>query len=536
MAGTRSERGRGIAIASSSSTMAAGAGDELDGLAGALRREFEAPAGLLDPAARRWRLRVGADPTAFPTAEQARPIALFRGEVLLWSAPGRPGVVWLVLPINSGPAQGLSAWVGFAAAADGGSSAADGFGTRCPPRALIAWGREVLERLQVALPPRAYLPLIPVDAAAPLGSAVDAAELDRRRRLSDGLMRRLRVSDPPERFQQLAARALREVLDVEAVAWVPSHRREPVIVAQGREGPAPELFRALLGAAGDESVLRINDAADPTLAATPGIQRVLGVAADLEGPSGWIFAINPIDHRRFAREEAEILRPVASLIATQRINARHYAELKELLFGVIRSLTSAIDAKDPYTLGHSERVGRIAVQLGESMGLSAVERGDLYLMGLLHDVGKIGIEDAVLKKAGPLNADEFKLIQSHVRIGVQILNDLKKLHHLLPGVLHHHENYDGTGYPSGLAGDQIPKPARILAVADAFDAMSSNRPYRDRLSTDEIEQRFRDGAGTQWDPRVVEALQRCRGKVERIRQKGLGDSVRNVVDDTLGRP
>src|SRR4029078_7287808 len=111
-----------------------------------------------------------------------------------------------------------------------------------------------------------------------------------------------------------------------------------------------------------------------------------------------------------------LIRPVASLVGTHRINARLYADLKDLLFGVIRALTSAIDAKDPYTSGHSERVARIAVPLGEELGLSASQRGDLYLMGLLHDVGKIGIEDGVLKKPSKLSPEEYRQIQAHVRI------------------------------------------------------------------------------------------------------------------------
>jgi HD-GYP domain-containing protein (c-di-GMP phosphodiesterase class II) len=169
------------------------------------------------------------------------------------------------------------------------------------------------------------------------------------------------------------------------------------------------------------------------------------------------------------------------------------------------------------------------------LGLSANERGDLYLCGLLHDVGKIGVKDAVLQKPGPLTPEEFGEIRQHVRIGVQILSDLKKLHHLLPGVAHHHENYDGTGYPEGLAGEEIPRIARILAVADAFDAMSSTRPYRRRLAAEQIDRIFRDGSGSQWDPSIVDALFACRSQVERIRQKGLGDSVMQVVDDTVGR-
>ena len=156
-------------------------------------------------------------------------------------------------------------------------------------------------------------------------------------------------------------------------------------------------------------------------------------------------------------------------------------------------------------------------------------------MGLLHDVGKIGIDDMVLKKAEPLTAEEYRTIQSHVEIGVHILEDLKKLHHLLPGVAHHHEHYDGTGYPGGLAGEAIPMPARILAVADGFDAMSSTRPYRRRMTPKAIDEILHKGSGVQWDPRVIDALFACRADVESIRQKGLGESLQRAVNDTVGR-
>jgi len=138
------------------------------------------------------------------------------------------------------------------------------------------------------------------------------------------------------------------------------------------------------------------------VADAPGsaLSRHVAVAADSQGSAGWLIAVNTIDDRPFAPREIEVLQPVASLIATQQTNARLYSDLKELLFGVIRALTAAIDAKDPYTSGHSERVARIAVRLAEALGVPANQRSDLYLMGLLHDVGKIGVDDAVLKKTG----------------------------------------------------------------------------------------------------------------------------------------
>jgi HD-GYP domain-containing protein (c-di-GMP phosphodiesterase class II) len=156
-------------------------------------------------------------------------------------------------------------------------------------------------------------------------------------------------------------------------------------------------------------------------------------------------------------------------------------------------------------------------------------------MGLLHDVGKIGVDDAVLKKPGSLTPEEYRQIQAHVEIGVHILTDLKKLNHLLPGVRHHHESLDGSGYPCGLAGEAIPLEARILAVADSYDAMSSTRPYRRRLTPSQIDDILRNGSGVQWDSKIIDALFSCRMDLEMIRQKGLGDSLQNAVSETLGR-
>jgi HD-GYP domain-containing protein (c-di-GMP phosphodiesterase class II) len=352
--------------------------------------------------------------------------------------------------------------------------------------------------------------------------------------LTARLIRRLRVSDPPERFQDLALQAVKTSLRVEAVAWVPTALAEPVVVVGGVKGVSPDDFRSLVPTDGGKGVVLDNDRARK---GSSPIRRLVGVAADADGQAtmGWIVAVNPVDNRKFAASEVDLIQPVASLIGTQQTNGRLYVELKELLFGVIRSLTAAIDAKDPYTSGHSERVARIAVRLGEELRLTPNQRGDLYLMGLLHDVGKIGIDDTILKKEGPLTTEEYRMIQSHVEIGVHILTDLKKLHHLLPGVAHHHEQYNGTGYPGGLAGQSIPMPARILAVADGFDAMSSTRPYRRPLTPKAIDEILRKGAGVQWDPNVINALFACRDEIELIRQKGLGESLQKAVEDTVGR-
>ena len=486
-----------------------------------LVREFAAPVGLLDPLTLIWRVRLGGDPACFPGGDASLTAVLasgllWHGRVSLWRPDRVAGPCWLCLPVPRPDGGDLVALVGFA----GSASAAEGWGPFCPERALRAWGQSVADGLRGEAFPRVAA------AATPYrGEGGD-------RLLTARLIRRLRVSDPPERFQDLALQSLRAALKVAAVAWVPAQVGEPTVVVGSVPGVTAGNYRDLVPRDLHESVLLDNE---PGAHALESIRRTVAVAADSQNPVGWIVAVNPVDDRRFASPEVELIRPVASLVGTQRTNGRLYGELKELLFGVIRSLTSAIDAKDPYTSGHSERVARIAVRLAEELGLSANDRGDLYLMGLLHDVGKIGIDDTVLKKTQALTPEEYQLIQSHVTIGVHILADLKKLHHLLPGVAHHHENYDGSGYPDGLKGDEIPLCARILAVADGFDAMSSTRPYRRRMTPMAIDEILRKGAGTQWDTRVVAALFACRYDVEQIRQKGLGESLQRAINDTVGR-
>ena len=487
-----------------------------------LAREFSAPVGLLDPSTLVWRVRLGAEPESFPDGDSSLTAVLasgllWHGRASLWRPEREAGLVWLFLPVPRPTGTDLVALVGFA----GGPGPEPGWGPPCPERALKAWGQSVADGLRGEAFPRS-------------GSAPSPFRGERGDRLLTArLIRRLRVSDHPERFQDLALHAVRSALGVAAVAWVPTQPGEATVVVGEVKGMTARDFRALAPSESTDGVSLANNG--PIAEGPSPARRVVAVAADASSPVGWIVAVNPTDDRPFATPDVELIQPVASLVGTQRTNGRLYGELKELLFGVIRALTSAIDAKDPYTSGHSERVARIAVRLGEQLGLSANQRGDLYLMGLLHDVGKIGIDDTVLKKTEPLTPEEYRTIQSHVEIGVHILEDLKKLHHLLPGVAHHHEHYDGTGYPGGLAGEAIPMSARILAVADGFDAMSSTRPYRRRLTPKAIDEILHKGSGVQWDPKVIDALFECRADVESIRQKGLGESLQRAVNDTVGR-
>jgi HD-GYP domain-containing protein (c-di-GMP phosphodiesterase class II) len=231
---------------------------------------------------------------------------------------------------------------------------------------------------------------------------------------------------------------------------------------------------------------------------------------------GWLAAFDHTAGRAFGAVEANMLASVATILAVHFENLQLYREQSDLFAGIVHALTSAIDAKDTYTCGHSDRVARIAVRLGQELGCDTTTIKTLYLSGLLHDIGKIGVKDDVLRKPGTLTPEEFAHIKLHPEIGYRILVDLKNLQHVLPAVRHHHEAWSGHGYPQGLAGEAIPFTARVIAVADAYDAMFSNRPYRPGLPDAKVLGILRDGAGTQWDANVVDALMRAIDDVRRI--------------------
>src|SRR5690242_352509 len=182
-------------------------------------------------------------------------------------------------------------------------------------------------------------------------------------------------------------------------------------------------------------------------------------------------------------------------------------ENRELFLGSIRMLAAAIDEKDPYTRGHSDRVAKYSVMIGQQLGLSAEELDKLRISALLHDVGKIGVEDRVLKKPGALTPEEFGLMKQHTVKGANIMRPVSQLKEMLPGIELHHEHIDGRGYPYGLSGPQIPLMARIIGVADTLDAMTTNRPYQTAMDLDFAMERIRALAGSKFDAVVVNALE-----------------------------
>lgn len=247
-------------------------------------------------------------------------------------------------------------------------------------------------------------------------------------------------------------------------------------------------------------------------------QAVIVPLTEGENLLGWLTSFNRQERPGFGISETSLLSSVAAILGVHACNLALYRRQAEFVAGVVRALTSAIDAKDPYTCGHSDRVARIAVHLAEQMGCNSKELETLYLSGLLHDIGKIGIDDHVLRKAGKLTVAEYEHIKVHAEIGYRILKDIKQLDQVLPVVRHHHEAWDGSGYPRGLAGENIPLYARIVAVADACDAMSSDRPYRKGFPEERIDEILRHGAGSQWDPQVIEAYFAARDEIRDIEQ------------------
>jgi len=249
----------------------------------------------------------------------------------------------------------------------------------------------------------------------------------------------------------------------------------------------------------------------------PGVRQLIVLPLS-EGQHlfGWLAAFNHRDGREFGTVETSLLSSVGAILGIHSGNIELYRQQRDFLAGVVRALTSAIDAKDPYTCGHSDRVARVSVRIARELGFDKEQLNTLYLSGLLHDIGKIGIDDQVLRKPDKLTPEEYEHIKTHTVIGHRILRDLKQLDQVLPVVLHHHEQWDGKGYPHGLAGEDIPLLARIVAVADSFDAMASDRPYRKGMSVEKLNGIFIAGAGQQWDARVVEAFFHARGDIQAI--------------------
>ncbi len=343
-------------------------------------------------------------------------------------------------------------------------------------------------------------------------------------------------ADRPDRQARLLLDAVCDLTAADAAALVPLSA-DPVVLA-GPRRPDQDHARRLVarlvkaGTPTDSQLAARQVNSAEVAAACRGLagplpSRVLLVRAGRSKPA-WL-AVFQFADRPFAPGALGAARLTVRALRSRQRSARYTADLSEALFGVVQGFAAAIDAKDPCTAGHSERVARMASRIGKQMGLPAGTVSDLYLAGLLHDIGKIGVPEAILTKPGRLTDAEYLQVQMHPAVGDRILAGIRQLGHVRPGVRSHHERIDGTGYPDRLAGDAIPLLGRVLAVADTCDAMLSARPYRPALDPQVVEAELARGRGTQWDAAAVDGFLGCRQEIYTIRQTGLGSPVHQAI-------
>ncbi len=347
--------------------------------------------------------------------------------------------------------------------------------------------------------------------------------------LLHNLNQHMLLSRSPRELGELCLDRLMDVIPAEGVAiWMESDSDDSSLQTRGDFPLDEEQFARLIARFDDHDWARPfvkNKIAGSLLGADfPGLNNVI-ISTIAVGKSryGWICCCNSTAGE-FGSVQVRLLSSVASVLSAHSCNVDLYNQHQQLVISFVSSLVRSLDAKDPYTRGHSERVALIARRLGEEMNLPADDLKDIYLSGLVHDIGKIGVDDAILRKPGRLTEEEMSHIQRHPEIGFNILSGLKNLKSILPGVRFHHESYNGKGYPVGLKGESIPLMARIIAVADSFDAMGSDRPYRQGMPISKVSEILERGAGDQWDPQVISAFFSAREDIEKICEEHSGEA------------
>jgi HD-GYP domain-containing protein (c-di-GMP phosphodiesterase class II) len=221
---------------------------------------------------------------------------------------------------------------------------------------------------------------------------------------------------------------------------------------------------------------------------------------------GVLEAINKKEKVGFNKEDLSLLISLADQVAIALDNSRLYQELEEMFFQTAKSLADAIEKRDPHTGGHTQRVTLYSQAIAKYLTLTPLEKKWVKITSVLHDIGKIGIEDYILKKPKPLSPGEFEIIKRHSNMGAEIIEHIRQLREIVPGVKYHHEQVDGKGYPDGLRGKDIPILAKIVAVADTYDAMTTDRPYRKAMDKKIAIEELKRCSGTQLDGEVVEAF------------------------------
>jgi len=328
----------------------------------------------------------------------------------------------------------------------------------------------------------------------------------------------MKVDTSSEEFFQRVCTELLEVMHTDAAAVVLTDRVDPGqaerVVRAGRLEMSDEKLRTLVKQLVQPELpqhshgLVINQIDQPAGEGQAVARNLLAVPLVTgELALGTLLAINKTDAEDgFDSTEQKLMHSVAGQASVFQANRHLYGELQELLMGVLHLLTASIDAKDQYTCGHSQRVAMISRRLAEMCKLKPEAVETIYLSGLLHDIGKIGVPESVLCKPGRLSDEEFETMKRHSAIGANILSNIRQMQAVIPGVLHHHERPDGRGYPSGLAGKDVPFEGLIVGLGDCFDAMTSCRTYRNALPLEKVVAEIMRFSGTQFHPTLVDHL------------------------------
>jgi putative nucleotidyltransferase with HDIG domain len=221
---------------------------------------------------------------------------------------------------------------------------------------------------------------------------------------------------------------------------------------------------------------------------------------------GIVYVDSTSEANLFSREDLALFSAVSLKAGIAIDNARLYDDLRGLFYNTVETLVRTIQAKDQYTSGHSTRVSRYALLIADKLEMSTKEKHQIYLASMLHDIGKIGVPDELLHRPGKLSDEEMDRVRHHVQLGASMIEMLGEMHPIVPLIRHHHESWDGSGYPDGMKGEEIPMISRVISVADMYDAMTSDRPYRKRRSHEEAVNEIKATSGTKLDPRVAEAF------------------------------
>ncbi len=369
---------------------------------------------------------------------------------------------------------------------------------------------------------------IKVEESNLMGLSEDAESIENYRRIQRDLATIYQVGNLLSAESDLAdlyQRILDVILDVvkadRAFLLIAGQEGSLETVAHKDSSPSPGVRRGFSTTIVEEcyrdrtSVLKSNALLDEHLkqaesVISQNIQSVLCVPVETPDRAIGVIYMDMVGQSEaFLKCDQELLLAIGRQAGVAIQRTQFSEQLRQMLRGTVSALAAAIEFKDDYTRGHSQRVTAYALEIGRGMQLEEAQLRTLELAGFLHDVGKIGVPESILRKAGPLSNEEYKVVKEHSRIGTEIVRNIVGAEAIAEVVLHHHERWDGTGYPDGLRGGEPSLLSRILAVADAFDAMCSRRPYRDRLAMEKVMRTVREAAGTQFDPRVAEALLRA---------------------------